>query len=67
MYVQICHLKRIFTSYYDKYEKNRYKTIQYNLQVKNINRKTLLITVAGIALKGQADLISIMVPSEVLV
>ena len=29
--------------------------------------KTSLITVAGIVLKGQADLISIMVPLEVLV
>ena len=41
-------------------------TIQY-FKVKNVKRKTLLITVAGIALKGQADLISIMVPIEVLV
>ena len=44
-------------------------TIQYNInfKAKNVKRKarTPLITVAGIALKGQADLISIMVPLEV--
>ena len=36
--------------------KNRYNTIQYDFKVKNVKRKTPLITVAGIALKGQADL-----------
>ena len=58
----ICHIK-IFTSYYNKYR----KYIQYNILRLKFKRKTPLITVAGIALKGQADLISIMVPLEVLV
>ena len=41
--------------------------MQYDFKVKNVERKTALVTVAGIALKGQADLISIMVPLLVLV
>ena len=42
--------------------------IQYdiNFNVKNVKGITPLITVAGIALKGQADLIPIMLPLEVL-
>ena len=35
--------------------------------VKNVRSKSPLITVAGIAFKGQADLIAIMFPLEVLV
>ena len=62
MYVSFAKLKK-FTSYYNKY---KIDTIQY-FKVKNVKGKTPLITVAGIALKGQADLISIMVPLEVLV
>ena len=38
-------------------------TIHY-FKVKNVKRKTPLITVAGVALKGHADLIAIMVPLE---
>ena len=38
-----------------------------NIKAKNVKGKHPPITVAGIVLKGQADLISIMVPLEVLV
>ena len=43
--------------------------MQYNtnLKVKKRRRKTPLITMAGIALNGQADLISTVIPLEVLV
>ena len=50
-----------------QYNTIQYNTIQFSFKVKSVERKTPLITVAGIALKGQADLISIMVPLEVLV
>ena len=37
-------------------------TYDINLIAKNVKGKHPLITVAGIALKGQADLISILIP-----
>ena len=59
------HYNKIFTSYY---KNQKVATVQYNMisivRLKR-KRKTLLITVAGIALKGQNDLISIIVPLEV--
>ena len=62
MYVCIFSTKK-FTIYYNTYE-NRHNTI--NIKAKNVKENTP-ITVAGIALKGQAGLISIMIPLEVLV
>ena len=54
---------KIFKSYYDV--ENRYKTV-YTLRLK-AEKEIPLMTVEGIELKGQADLISITVPLEVLV
>ena len=54
------------TMQYDTIQYNtiQYNTIQYdvNFRAKKSKRKPPLITVAGVALKGQANLISIMVP-----
>ena len=56
-------LRRVFTSY-----DNKYKKIEtYYFKVKNVKKEIPLITVAVILLKGLDDLISIMVALEVLV
>ena len=60
MYVCVYHLPH---KRYLQYKKQ----IQYNTLRLKCKSKIPLITVAGIALKGQADLISIMVSLEVLV
>ena len=62
--LQVIH-KSYVLYYIVLYNTMQYDTIQ-TLRLKT-QRKTLLITVTGIALKGQADLISTMVPLEVLV
>ena len=67
--LSICHIKRVYQVIIMNI-RNRYSTMQYNVILRlkaYIKRKTSLITVARIALKGQADLILIMVPLEVLV
>ena len=69
------YLQVIIINMKSRYNTKQYNTIQrnamqyntINFKAGNIKGKTPLITVAGMALKGQADLISIMVPLEMLV
>ena len=66
MHVLICQLKEHLQVFITN-KKNRYNTMQYSFKVIRVKRKTPLVTVAGVALKSQADLISTMVRLEVMV